>query len=391
VQARKAHLFAQAWTPPVITLEGIARKARVSHSTVSRALADSPLVNAETKRRIQELARDAGYQVNQVARNLKVQSTRTVGLIVPEVSNPFYPVLVQGVADRAREAGFSLQLQLSGADQEGEAACLASLREQRVDGIVLVTAEQGLVARDAVNALAAARLPIVLLGWVPDAEHVDLVTGDDAAGGYALARHLIGLGHRRIAILGKRPHRGAYDRLFGFQKALGEAGIALPGDRFVPAKTDDEVRRGVRHLLGLLEPPTAVFAYQDSLAALAYKHLGDACVRVPQDVTVVGFDNLDLATYICPRLTTVGGHIEPLATAAVNLLVERIREPAGDAEPRRVIVTPRLVVRDSCAAPRATAGIVRTASSCDGGCGRQVAEHCAIEATDGSTIKGIAK
>ena len=335
----------------MITLEDIARQAGVSHSTVSRALADSSLVNSDTKARIQLLAREAGYQVNQVARNLKTRSTRTIGLVVPEVSNPYYPKLVQLVADRARAAGYNLQLQLSGADQEAEAACLASLREQRADGILLVTAEQGLVAREQVNALAAAGVPLILMGWVEDTEHLDTVTGDDAKGGYALAQRLIALGHRRIATLGKLPHRGIHDRLFGFNAALEAAGIELAAELCIVAKTDAQVQSGVAQLLALPTPPTAIFAYQDSLAALVIGHLADMCVSVPQQMTVVGFDNLDLASYICPRLTTIGGHIEPLATQFVSLLIERIQKTAPSTAPQRLVITPQLVVRQSCAPP----------------------------------------
>jgi len=336
----------------MITLEDIARKAGVSHSTVSRALADSPLVNPDTKKRIRQLAEDAGYQVNQVARNLKVRSTRTIGLVVPEVSNPFYPRIVQLVADQVREAGYTLLLHLSGADQESEVACLASLREHRADGILLVTAEHGLVARDQVNSMVGSGLPIVLMGWVEGADHIDMVTGNDANGGYEVGRHLIELGHRRIAVIGKPPHRGVFDRMFGFQKALKESGIELPEALNSAARNDDEVGRSVRQLLSLADPPTAIFAYQDSLAALVYRHLGDAGVSIAGEMTVVGFDDLDLATYLSPHLTTVGMHIEPLASEFVRLLIERIRVGSLDAPAQHIFISPRLVVRASSAPPR---------------------------------------
>lgn len=334
------------------TLEDIARQAGLSHSTVSRALADSPLVNAETKARIQIIAKAVGYQVNQVARNLKSRSTRMIGLIVPEVSNPYYPKVVQKVADEVREAGYSLQLSLSGSGQEAESACIAHLREHRADGILLITAEQGLVARNEVNLLVKTGVPIVLMGWVEEADHVDMVTGDDAAGGYQLATHLVSLGHKRIAILGKSPHRGAFDRVAGFIRALDEAGVALPLELVVLAINEAEVQSGVAKLLALSDPPTAIFAYQDSLAALVYKYLAEAGVSIPDDMTVVGFDDLELATYLSPKLTTVGAHIEPLASKFVRLLFDRIQDGRDSRPPRHSIVTPKLVVRGSSAAPR---------------------------------------
>lgn len=340
----------------MITLEDLARQAGVSHSTVSRALADSPLVNAATKERIQNLAQEAGYQVNQVARNLKTRSTQTIGLVVPEVSNPFYPELIQRVADTAKLAGYSLQLHLSAADQDSEGACIASLAGSRADGVLLVTGERGLVARNQVNSVRAAGTPVVIMGWVEDADHLDLVAGDDAAGGRELAHHLADLGHTRIAVLGKALHRGAYDRMVGFTEVLKSRNIPLLPEMSIEVKTEKDVREGVTKLLRLPAPPTAIFAYQDSLAAVVYRQLEEEGVSIPRDMTVVGFDNLDLATYLSPQLTTVGNHISPLSSAFVSLLVERIQGTLPDPAPQSIIVTPKLVIRASSAPPNSQLG-----------------------------------
>lgn len=340
----------------MITLEDLAVKAGVSHSTVSRALADSPLVNAATKERIQNLARESGYQVNQVARNLKTRSTQTIGLVVPEVSNPFYPELIQRVADHAKLAGYSLQLHLSAADQDSESACIASLAGSRADGILLVTGERGLVARSQINSVRAAGTPVVIMGWVEDAGHLDLVAGDDAAGGRELAHHLADLGHSRIAVLGKALHRGAYDRMVGFTEVLRDRNIPLLPEMSIKVKTERDVREGVTKLLSLPAPPTAIFAYQDSLAAVVYRQLEDEGVSIPGDMTVVGFDNLDLATYLSPQLTTVGTHISPLTSAFVSLLVARIQGTFHDPAPQCVIVTPKLIIRASSAPPSTPLG-----------------------------------
>ena len=320
---------------------------------MSRALANSPLVNESTKSRIQQLAIDSGYQVNQIARNLKTGSTHSIGLIVPEVSNPFYPKLIQQIADEARAAGFSLQLLLSGANQETEDECVASLVERRADGILLITAERGLVARRRIATLARSGKPVAIMGWVEDSDAFDLVSGDDAAGGAALAQHLIDLGHRNIATIGKRPHRGDFDRMSGFLGVLSKAGLDVPIGRQKIAITEVEVGQAVAELFQAACPPTAVFAYQDSLAAIVYKHLNAIGLRIPDDVTVVGFDDLDLATYLSPKLTTVGSHIEPLATAFVRMLIDRISGRCDRDLAQRVIVTPRLVLRDSSAPPSA--------------------------------------
>ena len=342
----------------MMKLSDIAARAGVSESTVSRALADSPRISAAKRQFIQRLALEAGYKVNQVARNLRVRSTLTIGLVVPEVTNPYFPRLVQLVADRAREAGYRLQLHLSGAAQEAEAECLASLFAQRVDGIVLVTSEHGLVAREQLSEMVRMGALVALLGWVEDPPRVDMVYGDDAAGGYLMAKHLADLGHRHIAILGAAPHRGPFDRLKGFKRGLDEEGVSDCAQ--VSARSDPEIRAGIDNLLKLPNPPSAIFAYQDSVAAMACRCLRLACVSIPEQISVAGFDNLDLGTYLCPQLTTVDLSMEQQANAAVEALLERMKATSGGGAPEQLVVAPRLVVRESCSRPRSTSFITKT-------------------------------
>ncbi|MDR3688761.1 MAG: LacI family DNA-binding transcriptional regulator [Fimbriimonas sp.] len=335
----------------IVTLDDIARRAGVSQPTVSRALADSPLISAKTKARIQLIADEAGYQVNLIARSLKTKSTRTLGLVVPEVSNPYFPKLIQCFADASRAAGYNLQLQLSGAYQEAEASCLGYLREARVDGILIVTSQGGLPAKAQAEALLNAGVPVVVLGWVDECERLDVVMADDAIGGRALARHLIEAGHTRIAIVGAALHRGPYDRLVGFLDGLAEAGLDAERTVCFQAASDADVERAVESWLTMSERPTALFAYRDVLAAVLLKHLSDRGLSVPADVTVVGFDNIDLATYVTPRLTTVDLSVEALASAAVKQILARINERPMEAAPSRQILGTRLVVRQSSGPP----------------------------------------
>ena len=334
----------------MVKLADIAKKAGVSESTASRALANNPRISVEKRQLIQKIALDAGYKVNQVARNLRARSTQTIGLVVPEVSNPFFPKLVQLLADAAREAGYRLQLNLSGAGQDAEGDCLTSLSEQRVDGVVLVTSENGLVAREGLDAMVLAGVPVVLLGWVKDAPPVDMVFGDDATGGYLIAKHLIELGHRRIATLGAAPHRGPFDRMVGFEIGLKEAGIAVEME--ISARNDHEIKLGIDKLLAVPNPPTAIFAYQDSLAAMACRSLRQSCVAIPDAISIAGFDNLDLGTYLCPQLTTVDLSMNEMASAAVSALVERMKSPNFQCDPKQIVICPRLVVRETCSQPR---------------------------------------
>ena len=208
----------------IVTLDDIARLAGVSQPTVSRALADSPLISAKTKERIRQIADESGYQVNLVARSLKTRSTRTLGLVVPEVSNPYFPKLIQCFADAARGAGYNVQLQLSGSDQVAEASCLSNLREARADAILIVTSRKGLPSQEQAEALLEAGVPVVILGWVEGCDRLDMVMADDAIGGRALAKHLVEAGHTKFGIVGATPHRGPYDRVVGFLDYLNEAG-----------------------------------------------------------------------------------------------------------------------------------------------------------------------
>lgn len=331
----------------MITIEDIAKQAGVSHSTVSRALADSPLVNASTKERIRQLAMDSGYQVNAIARSLVTRSTSTLGLVVPEVINPYFPKLIHLLVCEAREAGYSALLNLSGAEADQEANCLRSLAERRVDGIILVTGVNGLAAREQLRSLIVQNVPLVLLGWIEGVNDVDLVTGNDASGSYDMTCHLLSLGHRRIVMIGHREQRGPYDRIRGFRRAMAEHGIPIDDALFLGVSTEAQMKDALAELLRRPAPPTAVFAYNDIQALWALKRLSEAGVRVPDDIAVVGFDNLDVTNYTRPSLTTVDFPVEAFAAESVRLLVNRIKGDHLGPEPQRSIVTPRLVVRES--------------------------------------------
>jgi DNA-binding LacI/PurR family transcriptional regulator len=336
-----------------VRLEDIAEKVGVSHSTVSRALSGSPLVKKETAERIRSVASEAGYQVNQIARNLKCQSTKIVGLIVPEVSNPFFPRLIQNIADQLRVEGYSLHLQLSGANQADESTSLGSLFSNRVDGVLLVTGEKGLIAHEMLDVFTKAGVPIVLMGWVDNVTAVDVVTGDDSAGGFALAQHLVSLGHQRIAIIGKPAHRGKFDRLHGFLAGMSEHRLTIDDELICYAQTNEEIHHCILKMIRSELPPTAIVAYQDSIALEVYRCLAELNISVPEQMTVTGFDDLDLASVISPPLTTVGGHIEPLTREYVKLLLSRIRKE-DQSSPKMIVVTPRLIVRGSSSSPRSS-------------------------------------
>jgi LacI family transcriptional regulator len=336
----------------MLKLEDIAKLAGVSHSTVSRALAGSPLVNSATRDRIVALANDHGYQINQVARSLKLQNTKTIGLVVPELSNPYYPKLVQSIANYVGESGYSLQLHLSGNDQNHELTNLINLRNNRVDGILLITGEHGLVATDYAAGLHTSGMPIVFMGWFPGAEAFDVITGDDAAGARQIAHHLVDLQHKDIAIIGKPAHRGPYDRTTAFKNELAVLGRPFNDKNHFLVTDYQGVVMAVKQLVQMVPRPTAIFAYQDSIALDVCKELQALGIRVPDDISVIGFDDLDVASYVSPALTTVGCHIDAMAKAFVMRLTERIGAGSNHIEPIKLVVPTVLVQRQSSAPVR---------------------------------------
>ncbi len=332
------------------TIADIAGQAGVSSSTVSRALADSPLVNAETKARILTLAAQMGFQINQVARSLATRSSQTLGLVVPETIDPYFPKLIDLIVSHARQAGYSLLLNISGSDQQDEGKCLRSLYERRVDGIILTTSLNGITAKEEACLLLQRNVPLVILGWVDEADQVDLVACDDAAGGEALTRHLLALGHRRILLVGPKECRRRYDRIYGFQCALQAAGLPTEGSLRLGVYTEQDVRQVVHELIRQPDRPTALFAFNDALAVWLLSYLAEAGIEVPQQVAVVGFGDMDLAGHLKPRLTSVAFPVEAIGEYAVSLLLNRIRGQQEAADPQHVMLTPRLVVRQSCGA-----------------------------------------
>lgn len=332
-----------------MTIRDLAQRAGVSPSTVSRALAGNPLIHPETRERIRRLAEETGYRPNLVARSLTRKATCTIGLVAPGVANPFFGELIERVSDRVRADGYSVLLATSGQDEAGQAECLSALEERQVDGIILMTGMHGLAAREEVARLQSRGIPVVISGWVEDAEDLDMVACDDAAGGYALTRHLLSLGHRRLALVGPRLSRGRYDRIRGFERALAEAGPEAVGTIHLGALDCASTEQLMAEVLREEPRPTVVFAYSDALAAWVLRYLRGAGLRVPEDLAVVGFDDVELAGYFDPPLTTVAYPTTRLVDEMVHLLTDRLKSPV-ETPSKHVMLTPCLVVRRSCGA-----------------------------------------
>lgn len=335
----------------MITIEGIARIVGVSHSTVSRALSGSPLVNEATRTKIQQVAKEHGYKPNRIAQSLARKSTMTLGLVVPEVLNPYYPELIDNLVCQAKESEYSTVLSLSGVDQADEEKCLEHLYGQRVDGIVIVAGAHGVLARELAVRLNESGTPIVVMGWADGIEDLDAVYGEDAEGAAMMTRHLIRKGHKRIVMMAPDCDFVPRDRSYGFYTALSQAGLWNEGSLIDGITNLDELNAALDKLIDQPDRPTAIFAYQDILAAHILQHLNERNIAVPHDIAVVGFDNLDLASYIVPSLTTVDQRIKERTNSALRLLFSRIGQKESECASEHVVISPSIVVRNSCGKP----------------------------------------
>jgi DNA-binding LacI/PurR family transcriptional regulator len=326
-----------------VSIKDIARRAGVSHSTVSRALSDSPLVNPGTKTRIQQLALDMGYTPSAIARAMSTRRTRTIGLVVTTIADPFVAEVVRGIEENALDHGYSVILCNSTGDPDREIASVRALREKWVDAVIVTSSWVG----SFYDQLTEIQVPVVLINNQQPGEYGFSVRNDDLYGGQLAGEYLIGLGHRRIAYI-SGPGRAAPSqlRLQGCQKALQRAGISIPSHRVVQGTGLPEAgERAARLLMRHTPPPTAIFCYNDMTAMGALQEIKRNGFAVPGDVSIIGYDDIAAAAYLDPPLTTVTQAKYTLGHRAMEMTLDLIREQETVHD---VLLRPELTVRSSC-------------------------------------------
>ena len=278
------------------SIKDIARLAKVSHPTVSRALQNSPLVNKQTAARIRKIAEEAGYRASAVARGLVTRRTRTIGLVVTTVADPFASEVVCGVEETANDHGYSVFLADSNADPEREKKVVQAFAERRVDGILVTSSRVGALY---LGLLKEMMVPIVLVNDQYPGEFVHSVMIGNRDGMRALAEHLIGLGHRRIAYIGdKSGYQSDVERLAGYKAALEVARMRAVPELIMHGDGKPEgAMRAMDGLLALESRPTAVCCYNDMSALGAMRSIRAHGLRIPEDISVTGFDDLFFAAY----------------------------------------------------------------------------------------------
>ena len=331
-------------------IKDVARLAGVSVTTVSHALNGTRFVSEEARARIDAAIRELGYVPSAVARSLKHNETRTVGMMIPNNSNPYFAEIIRGVENHCFAAGYNLVLCNSDDDPVKQAAHLRVLAEKRIDGLVLVAsgAEASLG-----SLLSNSQVPLVLVDREVEGMDCDLVEVDHAAGGEMATRHLLELGHAGVACISGPPGLSpSSQRRAGWKRALVAAGIPRrEGDLL---RGDFGSRSGylaMQTLLARKPRPTAVFICNDVMAIGALCAAHEAGVRVPEDLSIVGFDDIELAAYTIPPLTTIAQPKQAIGTGTASLLLEQI---AGRSAPRHLILQPELRLRKSTAPAPAT-------------------------------------
>ncbi len=330
-----------------VTLEMVAERSGVSPSTVSRILNDTAVVSDEKRESVERAIADLGFVPNPVARGLAGGRTLSVGVVTQAIDSPFYGIALRGIEDELDKAGYSALFVSGHWNADEEARCIATLRARRVDGIIVLT---GRLSDAALRACARA-LPVVVTGRTLKAPGLVALNFDNAAGARMATEHLIGLGHRRIAFIAGDPaHPDAVERHQGYRDALEAAGIEYQASLVAPGHFHEESgRQAMEYLLQGRRRFTAVFAANDQMAFGAALALHQHGLRIPEDMSLVGFDDLAASTFMLPPLSTVrqpGYELGVLATQAMLQLL------AG-GKPRIEVPAPRFVARESTARTRA--------------------------------------
>jgi LacI family transcriptional regulator len=323
---------------PRVTLAEVATLAGVSPTTVSHVLSGKRIVGATTRGTVQEAIRQLGYRPNNIARSLRTSRTRMVAVVVPDIINPFYGVLTRGLADGVYDAGYGTYVCNTDGIAERETAFLEDVLDRGVDGIVMASAN---LAVDGIGT-GGSHTPMVYVGGAFDHPQADLVTCDDEVGSRIATQHLISRGAVRIAMI-QGPGDSGSARDEGFRRALAGSGGVDPDLMVRGDWTRQGGHRAMHSLMLMPDRPDAVFCANDLMAIGAVDAARELGIRIPRDVAVVGFDDVDAATIVSPQLTTVRNPAYDVGRAAGELLLSRmLGQYDGD---RRTVVLPCPLVR----------------------------------------------
>lgn len=330
------------------TLKEVAEKAGVSITTVSRVINDNELVNSETRNRVQEAMQEMGYHPSRVAQRLRGTKGRSklFGLIIPDIQNAFYSNIVRGIEDVAYKQNYAVILCNSDEDQEKEKFYLEVLRSESVDGIIFPPINQD---SKVVEELFKSGLPLVCVDRRLNTDGVDTVVVDNKMGSYQVTNYLLGLGHQRIGFITSAGNFSSFkERQSGYEQALGEHGIVV--DPFLigygDQRSTESGKKLVLKMLNNKNRPSALFVTNNLFLLGALEIIHELGLRIPEDISIVGFDDMPWARSFYPPLTVVAQPGYEMGQKAAELLFSRLNDPKR--APSTIILEPKLTVRSSC-------------------------------------------
>ncbi|MEX4589832.1 substrate-binding domain-containing protein [Haemophilus influenzae] len=331
----------------MVTMKDIARLAQVSTSTVSHVINGSRFVSDEIREKVMRIVAELNYTPSAVARSLKVRETKTIGLLVTATNNPFFAEVMAGVEQYCQQHQYNLIIATTGGDAKRLQQNLQTLMHKQVDGLLLMCGD----SRFQADIELTISLPLVVMDWWFTELNADKILENSALGGYLATKALIDAGHRKIGIItGNLKKSVAQNRLQGYKNALSEAKIALNPHWIVESHFDFEGGvLGIQSLLTQSSRPTAVFCCSDTIAVGAYQAIQQQGLRIPQDLSIMGYDDIELARYLSPPLSTICQPKAELGKLAVEALLQRIKNPNENY--RTLVLEPTCILRGSISTP----------------------------------------
>lgn len=326
-----------------VTIYDVAKEANVSIATVSKVINKTGRISEKTKRKVLEVMKQLDYQPNMLASALMGKQTKTIGLLIPDLANPFFSELARSIEDRGHELGYNLVICSTDYQTDKENKYLTLLKQKSVDGFILASGFENL---DKVEELIKQEIPVAIVARDFPMFSINAVALDDFMGGYLAASHLIELGHKNIGVIARDVWSNR-ERMRGFKQALAENSLPFFADfEFIEDINHVKAGKGITHkYLQSSNRPTAIFACNDLLAIGAIQAAKECGLHVPEELSIVGFDNTMIATIVEPPLTTIAQPIQNMGNEVMNLMVSMIK--GERKEQVRMTLLPSLVQRKS--------------------------------------------
>lgn len=329
------------------SIKEVAKLARVSTATVSRVLNDHPGVKTEFRNRVLDAAKQLDYHPSNIARSMRKQSSKIIGIIIPDISNPFFTAVVRGIEDIALDNQYKVFLCNSDRNPDKEKMYIEVLAMERISGAIIAPYKE-----ENLQPLQKLGIPFVFVNQTLPGGKYDSVLLDNFKGAYEATRHLIGLGHTRIGLINAPKNRPAEtQRFIGYQKALLDSGIDIDPDIIVSGEfSAEKAEQAANTILERKNPPTALFSLNNTMTIGTLKSISRHGLRIPEDVSVIGFDDMPWLSFFTPPITVVQQPTYDIGTCAVGLLFDRIQKQ-GETEVTNLVLDPILIIRNSTAAP----------------------------------------